>query len=54
MKEARAHLEAGAHIMMLESEGITEGLPPNKWRTDVIKRSLSQSLGLTLRCFRIT
>jgi phosphosulfolactate synthase (CoM biosynthesis protein A) len=42
MKEARAHLKAGAHIMMLESEGITEDLPPNKWRTDVIKKLVSE------------
>jgi phosphosulfolactate synthase (CoM biosynthesis protein A) len=42
MEEARAHLKAGAHIMMLESEGITEDLPPNKWRTDVIKKLVSE------------
>ena len=37
MEESRAHLKAGAHIMMLESEGITEDLLTSKWRTDVIK-----------------
>ncbi len=42
MKEARAHLKAGARIMMLESEGITEDLPPNEWRTDVIKKLVSE------------
>ena len=42
MKEAREHLKAGAHIMMLESEGITEDLPPSKWRTDVIKKLVSE------------
>lgn len=42
MKEAKAHLKAGAHIMMLESEGITEDLPPRKWRTDVIKKLVSE------------
>jgi phosphosulfolactate synthase (CoM biosynthesis protein A) len=42
MEEARAHLKAGAHIMMLESEGITEDLPPSKWRTDVIKKLVSE------------
>jgi phosphosulfolactate synthase (CoM biosynthesis protein A) len=42
LKEARAHLNAGAHIMMLESEGITEDLPPSKWRTDVIKKLVSE------------
>jgi phosphosulfolactate synthase (CoM biosynthesis protein A) len=42
IKEARAHLKAGAHIMMLESEGITEDLPHSKWRTDVIKKLVSE------------
>ena len=42
MKEAGEHLKAGAHIMMLESEGITEDLPPSKWRTDVIKKLVSE------------
>jgi phosphosulfolactate synthase (CoM biosynthesis protein A) len=42
MNEAREHLKAGAHIMMLESEGITEDLPPSKWRTDVIKKLVSE------------
>ena len=42
MEEARAHLKAGAHIMMLESEGITEDIPPSKWRTDVIKKLVSE------------
>lgn len=36
-REAEAHRRAGAEIMMLESEGITEDLPPTKWRTDVVK-----------------
>jgi phosphosulfolactate synthase (CoM biosynthesis protein A) len=42
MKETTAHLKAGAQIMMLESEGITEDLPPNKWRTDVVKTLVSE------------
>jgi len=37
VKEAQMHLKAGAHILMLESEGITEDIPPEKWRTDVIE-----------------
>ena len=37
-KEAQAHLDVGAKIMMLESEGITEDLPPRKWRKDVVKK----------------
>jgi phosphosulfolactate synthase (EC 4.4.1.19) len=30
-------LKNGAYMLMLESEGITEGLPPEKWRVDIIK-----------------
>jgi phosphosulfolactate synthase (CoM biosynthesis protein A) len=37
-KETQAHLDAGAKILMLESEGITEDLPPTKWRKDVVKK----------------
>ncbi len=37
VKETTAHLAAGAKILMLESEGITEDLPPSKWRKDVVK-----------------
>jgi phosphosulfolactate synthase (CoM biosynthesis protein A) len=37
-KEVEEHRKVGADIFMLESEGITEDLPPRKWRTDVIKR----------------
>ncbi len=36
VREAEAHRRVGAEIFMLESEGITEDLPPRKWRTDVI------------------
>ncbi len=35
--EAEAHRRAGADIFMLESEGITEDLPPRRWRTDVVE-----------------
>lgn len=38
IEEAEKHLEAGAYMLMLESEGITEGLPPGKWRIDVIRK----------------
>jgi phosphosulfolactate synthase (CoM biosynthesis protein A) len=38
VRETRAHLDAGAHTLMLESEGITEDLPPGKWRKDVVKK----------------
>ncbi len=44
IKKADAFLKAGAYMLMLESEGITEGLPPKKWRTDVIKK-LSDRFG---------
>jgi phosphosulfolactate synthase (CoM biosynthesis protein A) len=37
-KETQAHLDVGAKILMLESEGITEDLPPSKWRKDVVKK----------------
>src|SRR2546428_734276 len=38
VKETTAHLDAGAKILMLESEGITEDLPSSKWRKDVVKK----------------
>jgi phosphosulfolactate synthase (CoM biosynthesis protein A) len=40
---ARRHLEAGAHLIMIESEGITERV--REWRTDVVARIVSE-LGL--------
>jgi phosphosulfolactate synthase (CoM biosynthesis protein A) len=40
-EEVRAHIDVGAETLMLESEGITEDLPPNKWRTKVIKKLVS-------------
>lgn len=39
---------AGAEIMMIESEGITEDLPPEKWRIDVINE-LNKKFGFN--CF---
>ncbi len=36
--EVDAHLSAGVHMIMIESEGLTEDLPPEKWRKDVIKK----------------
>ncbi len=36
--EVDSHLKAGAHMLMIESEGLTEDLPPEKWRKDVIKK----------------
>jgi phosphosulfolactate synthase (CoM biosynthesis protein A) len=40
---AKRHLEAGAHMIMIESEGITEQV--REWRTDVVARVVSE-LGL--------
>jgi phosphosulfolactate synthase (CoM biosynthesis protein A) len=40
---ARRYLEAGAHLLMIESEGITENV--RQWRTDVVGR-LVDELGL--------
>jgi phosphosulfolactate synthase (CoM biosynthesis protein A) len=40
---AKRHLEAGAHMIMIESEGITEQV--RDWRTDVVARIASE-LGL--------
>ncbi len=39
----RRFLEAGAHLLMIESEGITENVQP--WRTDVAAR-IANALGL--------
>ncbi|REF37233.1 phosphosulfolactate synthase [Thermasporomyces composti] len=36
----RRHLEAGAHLVMIESEGITESV--RTWRTDVVARIASE------------
>jgi len=36
--EVDAHVEVGAETIMFESEGITEDLPPGRWRTDVVRK----------------
>jgi phosphosulfolactate synthase (CoM biosynthesis protein A) len=36
--EVEEHRKAGAQMIMVESEGLTEDLPPEKWRKDVIKK----------------
>jgi phosphosulfolactate synthase (CoM biosynthesis protein A) len=38
VEEINIHKKAGAETLMIESEGITEDLPPEKWRIDVIKK----------------
>jgi phosphosulfolactate synthase (CoM biosynthesis protein A) len=40
---AKRHLDSGAHLIMIESEGITEQV--REWRTDVVARIVSE-LGL--------
>ena len=40
---AKRHLDAGAHLIMIESEGITEQV--REWRTDVVARIVAE-LGL--------
>ena len=37
---AKRHLDAGAHMLMIESEGITEQV--REWRTDVVARFASE------------
>jgi phosphosulfolactate synthase (CoM biosynthesis protein A) len=37
---AKRHLDAGAHMIMIESEGITEQV--REWRTDVVARIVSE------------
>ena len=36
--EVQAEITAGAGVIMVESEGLTEDLPPEKWRKDVIQK----------------
>lgn len=42
VNEVKAHISVGADFFMLESEGITEDLPPSRWRTDVVKKLVKQ------------
>lgn len=41
-KETTVHLNAGAKILMLESEGITKDLPPKKWLKDVVNKQVEK------------
>jgi phosphosulfolactate synthase (CoM biosynthesis protein A) len=41
-EEVSTHLKAGAEMIMIESEGLTEDLPPEQWKTDVIKKILNK------------
>lgn len=42
LEECRIFINEGVHMIMIESEGITEDLPPEKWRLDVIKRLIEK------------
>jgi phosphosulfolactate synthase (CoM biosynthesis protein A) len=48
LDEIDMHQSAGAEIMMIESEGITEDLPPEEWRIDAINE-LNKKFGFN--CF---
>jgi len=37
-EEVDSHLKAGAKMIMIESEGLTEDLPPGEWKINVIKK----------------
>ena len=37
-EEVETHLKSGSEMIMIESEGLTEDLPPEKWQTDVVKK----------------
>ncbi len=37
-EEVELHMKAGAQMIMIESEGLTEDLPPERWRKNVIKK----------------
>lgn len=50
IKEIQAYRNAGVKLLMFESEGITEDLPPKQWRTDIIKK-LIQQFGLNTWMF---
>jgi len=43
IRAAKRYLDAGAHLIMIESEGITENV--RKWRTDVVAKIVNE-LGL--------
>jgi len=42
LENASAYLDAGAYMLMLESEGITEDIPESKWRKDIIKKAIDR------------
>ena len=40
--EIEGHFSAGAQMVMIESEGITEDLPPRRWKKDTIKKLIDR------------
>ena len=48
IRAAKKYLEAGAHLIMIESEGITENV--KKWRTDVVAKIVNE-IGLDKAMF---
>jgi phosphosulfolactate synthase (CoM biosynthesis protein A) len=53
IKEGEDFLKSGAYMLMVESEGITEGLPPEKWRKDVVI-TLVKKFGIEKLMFEIS
>jgi len=45
LNEGRLFLKNGAYMLMIESEGITEGLEPEKWRKDILLK-LREEFGI--------
>ena len=41
-EQAKMCLDAGADLIMVESEGVTENLPKRGWRTDVIASIINE------------
>ncbi|WP_242601944.1 phosphosulfolactate synthase [Legionella yabuuchiae] len=54
LEEGKQFFDAGAHTLMIESEGITEGIPdPNDWRKDVIF-ALIETFGIEKLMFEVS
>ncbi|GGI81667.1 phosphosulfolactate synthase [Legionella impletisoli] len=54
LNEGRRFFDAGAHTLMIESEGITEGIPdPKNWRKDVIF-ALIETFGIEKLMFEVS
>jgi phosphosulfolactate synthase (CoM biosynthesis protein A) len=54
IEEGERFFDAGAYMLMVESEGITEGIPsPTKWRKDIIF-GLIEKFGIEKLMFEIS